>query len=57
MPKPGYTYVLAGKKRGTLYIGVTSALVGRVWKHIQGLVEGLGYGVYRLVYYEQYDDI
>ena len=59
MPKPGYTYILAGKKRGTLYIGVTSALVGRVRKHKQGLVEGFtkGYEVYRLVYYEQYDDI
>ena len=59
MPKPGHTYILVGKKRGTLYIGVTSALVARVWQHKQGLVECFtkGYGIHRLVYYEQYDDI
>ena len=55
MPKPGHTYILAGKKRGTFYIGVTSALVARARQHKQGFAKG--YGIHRLVYYEQYDDI
>ena len=59
MPRPGYTYILASKKRGTLYIGVTSELVGRVWKHKEGNSDGFArrYGVRRLVYYEYFDDI
>ena len=59
MPRPGYTYILASKTRGTLYIGVTSELVGRVWKHKEGNNDGFArkYGVRRLVYYEHYDDV
>ena len=54
-----FVYILAGKKNGTLYIGVTSDLVKRVFEHKQNIVEGFTkkYGVHILVYYEQTDDI
>lgn len=47
-------YLLASKRRGTLYIGVTSDLVRRVWQHREGLTEGFTsrYGVKTLVWYE-----
>ena len=52
-------YVLASKRNGTLYVGVTSNLRKRVWKHKNELVEGFTkrYGVHHLVYYEIYDDM
>ncbi|HET7550443.1 MAG TPA: GIY-YIG nuclease family protein [Gemmatimonadaceae bacterium] len=47
-------YILASKRRGTLYIGVTSDLVKRVWEHRNDLVAGFTreYRVHRLVYFE-----
>ncbi len=53
-----YVYILAGRKRGTLYIGVTSDLTKRVYEHKNGLVDGFTkkYGVHRLVYYEIAED-
>ena len=47
-------YILASKPFGTLYIGVTSNLVQRVWQHKESLVEGFTkrYEVRRLVWYE-----
>jgi len=53
-----YVYILASKRNGTLYIGVTNDLVKRVYEHKNGLVEGFTkeYGVDRLVYYEQTND-
>ncbi len=47
-------YILASAPRGTLYIGVTSDLVKRVWEHRNDLVDGFTrkYGVHRLVYFE-----
>jgi putative endonuclease len=47
-------YILASKRNGTLYIGVTSELAARVWQHKSRAVEGFTakYGVNRLVYYE-----
>ena len=47
-------YMLASKPNGTLYIGVTSNLVHRVWQHRDNLVEGFTkrYGVHQLVWYE-----
>ncbi len=47
-------YILASKRNGVLYIGVTSDLEGRMAEHDQGLIEGftLHYGVKHLVYYE-----
>ncbi|MFO8232373.1 MAG: GIY-YIG nuclease family protein [Longimonas sp.] len=59
MSRPGYVYILASRRNGTLYIGVTSALEQRVWRHRQGMGSAFTtrYGVTRLVYYEVYDDI
>ena len=49
-----YVYILSSQKRGTLYVGVTSNLLKRVYEHKSDLVEGFTrkYGVHRLVYYE-----
>ena len=49
-----YVYILASKRNGTLYIGVTNDLVRRVYEHRHGLVEGFTkkYEVKLLVYYE-----
>jgi putative endonuclease len=57
--KPYYVYILASKKHGTLYLGVTNDLVRRVYEHKNNLVEGFSkkYKVYRLVYFEVCDDI
>ena len=55
----GYLYILSNKPNGILYVGVTSILVGRIYQHREGVVKGFSktYGLKRLVYYEQYDDI
>ena len=52
-------YILASKRNGTLYIGVTSHLKQRIQEHKQKLVEGFTkkYGVTMLVYYEQTENI
>ena len=49
-------YILASQRNGTLYIGVTSSLIQRVWQHREGVVEGFTqqYGVKMLVWYEQH---
>ena len=59
MAKKGYVYILASKKQGTLYIGVTSNLLRRVEEHKTGAVQGFTkrYCVHRLVYYETCDSI
>ena len=48
-------YILASKRNGTLYVGVTSDLIQRVWQHRNDLAEGFTkrYGVHRLVWYDQ----
>lgn len=58
MEKEFYTYILASKRNGTLYIGVTSNLPERIWQHKNNLVDGFTkkYGVKNLVFYEQYAD-
>ena len=50
-------YRLASGRNGTLYIGVTSRLLGRVWKHREEVFGGFTakYGVKRLVWFEQHD--
>ena len=50
-------YILANKPNGTLYIGVTSNLVQRVWQHKNDLVEGFTkrYAVHQLVWYEAHE--
>jgi putative endonuclease len=48
--------MLASRRNGTLYIGVTAALARRVWEHRNDVVEGFTkqYGVHRLVWYEMH---
>jgi putative endonuclease len=52
-------YILANKKNGTLYIGVTSDLVKRIWQHKNHIVSGFTEvnQVHQLVYFEQLDDM
>jgi putative endonuclease len=59
MQKTYYVYILASKRNGTLYIGVTNDLARRVWEHREGLIPGFTktYGIKTLVYYETFDDI
>ena len=54
MAKQPCVYILASKRNGTIYIGVTSNLFIRVGNHKRDLIEGFTkrYGVHRLVYYE-----
>ena len=50
-------YILASKRNGTLYIGVTSDLAKRVWQHRNDVVDGFTkrYSVHQLVWYELHD--
>ncbi len=50
-------YLLASRPNGTLYIGVTSNLVQRVWQHKNNQIEGFTrrYGVHTLVWYEAHE--
>jgi putative endonuclease len=59
LSKTYYVYILASKRNGTLYIGVTNELRRRVWEHKEGLIEGFTkkYGVKMLVYFETFGDI
>ena len=56
MDKQPAIYILASHRNGTLYIGVTSDLVARVWQHRDHVVDGFTrkYGVSRLVWYEMH---
>ncbi|MGA7973791.1 MAG: GIY-YIG nuclease family protein [Pseudolabrys sp.] len=53
-----YVYLLASKKQGTLYLGVTRGLVRRIYQHREKLLPGFTskYDVRRLVWFEVYDD-
>jgi putative endonuclease len=59
MSKTYYVYILASKRNGTLYVGVTNDLARRAWEHREGLIPGFTktYGVKKLVYYETFDDV
>lgn len=56
MEKHPAIYFLASQRNGTLYIGVTSNLVKRIWEHKEGVVEGFtkDHGCHILVYFEQH---
>jgi putative endonuclease len=58
MEKQFFVYILASRKHGTLYIGITNDLVRRVYEHKLKVVPGFTkkYGVDKLVYYEIFDD-
>ncbi|HYD61262.1 MAG TPA: GIY-YIG nuclease family protein [Noviherbaspirillum sp.] len=58
MDKTFYVYMLASGHYGTLYLGVTSNLIKRVWEHREGVVDGFSkeYGVKQLVWYEIHAD-
>lgn len=57
--KAGYVYIMASKRNGTLYIGVTSDLQQRIWQHREGIIEGYSkrYGCKMLVWYSPFDDL
>ena len=50
-------YILASKRNGTLYIGVTSDLAKRIWQHKNDVVDGFTkrYSVHQLVWYELHE--
>ena len=54
-----YVYLLASRHNGTLYCGVTSDLIKRMYEHKEGLVEGFTkkYGVKALVWFETHEDV
>ena len=56
--KQMYVYIMASQKNGTIYVGVTSDLIKRVWQHKNHVVEGFTeqYKVDKLVYYEIWQD-
>jgi putative endonuclease len=55
----GYVYMMSNKYHGTIYIGVTSDLIKRVWEHKEKLVKGFTerYNLSSLVWYEVHDSI
>jgi len=59
MNKQYYVYILASRKNGTLYTGVTNELIRRIYEHKNNIVEGFTkkYDIHQLVYYEAMEDI
>ena len=57
MEKSFCVYLLASRRNGTLYIGVTSNLTQRAWQHKEGLADGFTkeHGLKNLVWYEQHE--
>ncbi len=57
MEKQFFVYIMASKRNGTLYIGVTSNLPQRIWQHKKNQAEGFTskYNVKQLVYFEPHD--
>jgi putative endonuclease len=54
-----FVYIMASKRNGTLYVGVTGDLAGRAGQHREGITESFTrkYGVHILVWFEEYADI
>lgn len=59
MDKQYFVYIMSSMKQGTLYMGVTSNLIKRVWEHKQDLVRGFTakYKIHKLVYFETFKRI
>ena len=59
MNKQPAVYILANKRNGTIYVGVTSDLVKRIWEHKNNIVEGFtkDYNVHQLVWYELHESM
>lgn len=57
--KKGYLYILASKRNGTLYTGVTSNLEKRIYQHKNNLIKGFTskHNIKSLVYYEEFENI
>ena len=57
MAKAFHVYVLASRRNGTLYVGITSNLVQRTWQHKEGFVSGFTkeHDVKKLVWYDQHE--
>ncbi len=59
MGDQGFVYMMASRRNGTIYIGVTGDLLKRVWEHRNGAVEGFTkkYGCKILVWYQPFDSL
>ncbi len=59
MERLGYVYIMASKRNGTIYIGVTSDLPKRVWEHRNGAIGGFTrkYGCKLLVWFQAFDSL
>jgi putative endonuclease len=59
MQRQPAVYILASKRNGTLYVGVTGNLVQRIWQHRNDVMDGFSkeYCVHLLVYFELHSDI
>lgn len=57
--RQGYVYILASGKYGTLYVGVTSDLMGRLYQHREEITKGFTfkYGVKKLVWFDTFDRV
>ena len=56
---PAYVYILFNKRNGTVYVGVTSDLAKRIYKHKNKIFDGFTkkYGIDKIGYFEVFDDI
>ncbi len=59
MEKGGFVYIVASRRNGTIYIGVTSNLLKRAWEHREGVADGFTtrYGCKSLVWFERCETI
>lgn len=59
MEKQGYIYIITNYNNSTLYIGITSNLIKRIWEHKNHVIDGFSnkYNLEKLVYFEQCDSI
>lgn len=59
MEKPGYVYIMASRRNGTIYVGSTNNLIQRVWQHRNGAIPGFTrkYGCRLLAWFEAFDTI